>query len=245
VAQYLDEQADYAVDFIRKNWTANQADRISVITNLVLPPSAAEEMKSGIERLLTALMRRGEEILERGYSRGRRTEDGTVEAWASTKASQIVQSEVQRVTNVARSQALTSARKDATTRETAFEVRRLVEKAQADWVGTDGVFSVAEALSVSTAMAIASDARVKYAQWSAILDTVVCPLCEWRDGQVILKEDPDFLRWEPPIHFGPCRCGWVPVRGEAMPTWKKTVPARLMKYFMLEAQRNHAHAVLT
>lgn len=46
------------------------------------------------------------------------------------------------------------------------------------------------------------------AQYSAILDDVVCELCEELDGMILDINNPDYIRFTPPIHAR-CRCLWV------------------------------------
>ncbi|MFB5192662.1 phage portal protein family protein [Alicyclobacillus fastidiosus] len=69
---------------------------------------------------------------------------------------------------------------------------------------TSAMISVGEALNVGRG----SEARkigVQGAQWSAILDSKTCPLCEELDGQVISVDNDEFDVFRPPLHSG-CRC---------------------------------------
>lgn len=47
-------------------------------------------------------------------------------------------------------------------------------------------------------------------QYSAILDDVVCPICEDLDGSVVTEAEYRSTPWMPPIHFN-CRCIWVAI----------------------------------
>ena len=50
-------------------------------------------------------------------------------------------------------------------------------------------------------------------QYSAILDDVVCPICEDLDGSVITEAEYRSTPWMPPIHFR-CRCIWVAIEAD-------------------------------
>lgn len=79
----------------------------------------------------------------------------------------------------------------------------------------------------------AEKAKAQLAQYSAILDERVCPLCEWLDGRIIELDNPDFDRFTPPIHNN-CRCIWAYVLPDEEPqpevTWE-TPPPNLVEQF--------------
>lgn len=50
-------------------------------------------------------------------------------------------------------------------------------------------------------------------QYSAILDDVVCPICEDLDGSVATEAEYFGTIWMPPIHFN-CRCIWVAIMSD-------------------------------
>jgi SPP1 gp7 family putative phage head morphogenesis protein len=50
-------------------------------------------------------------------------------------------------------------------------------------------------------------------QYSAILDDVVCPICEDLDGSVVKEAEYFATIWMPPIHFN-CRCIWVAIMND-------------------------------
>lgn len=51
--------------------------------------------------------------------------------------------------------------------------------------------------------------EVETAQWSAILDTRTCELCQWLDGRRILIDDPDFQIYRPGGLHPNDRCIWI------------------------------------
>lgn len=233
-ASTLKDQVDDLVRQVGNAWDATGEGRMRAIQNYAV--RLKKDLADEVTNLLNAVMERGEEVLSRNYDLGQRVPPGKRYAWAQAKARQVVDEEANDVLSAARNLSLLGDKRDLSKREVVFNVRVSLGETVDSWIGTSGVFAVAEALSVSATEAVSLDPAVRFAQWSALLDEKVCKLCEWRDGQVIDKADPDFSRWAPPIHFGPCRCMWVPVRGDvARPTWKKTVPAGLMQFFQLGA----------
>jgi len=63
---------------------------------------------------------------------------------------------------------------------------------------------------------VAEEMGVELAQFSAILDDRVCPLCEWMDGMIIETDNPDYDRFDPQIHQH-CRCLWVYIKPDEEP----------------------------
>jgi SPP1 gp7 family putative phage head morphogenesis protein len=63
---------------------------------------------------------------------------------------------------------------------------------------------VGEAINTGRAQ-VAKASGIVGAQWSAILDSKTCPLCESLDNKIISVDDPDFDLFRPPIHPN-CRC---------------------------------------
>lgn len=65
-------------------------------------------------------------------------------------------------------------------------------------------------------------AGVARAQYSAILDDRTCDLCEYLDGMIIDTDDPDYEKFQPPLHHY-CRCIWALILPEEEPqpevTW--------------------------
>lgn len=56
-------------------------------------------------------------------------------------------------------------------------------------------------------------AGVQRYQFSAILDSRVCPLCRFLDGKIVAADDPDYKRFTAPLHAG-CRCIWAAIDPE-------------------------------
>jgi len=50
-------------------------------------------------------------------------------------------------------------------------------------------------------------------QYSAILDEVVCAVCEDLDSSVVDEATYYSTKWMPPIHFN-CRCIWVAIMND-------------------------------
>lgn len=85
-------------------------------------------------------------------------------------------------------------------------------KAQAEQTGKttlaqQGAEQIPAQIDAGRRLAIQS-AKVKLAQYSAILDQVVCPLCRSLDGQITTTDSAAFQRFRPPLHRN-CRCVWV------------------------------------
>lgn len=57
---------------------------------------------------------------------------------------------------------------------------------------------------------IPADKKVARMQYTAILDGVVCPLCEKMNGMVVTTDSPIYRRYSPPLHYM-CRCIWMPI----------------------------------
>jgi hypothetical protein len=57
------------------------------------------------------------------------------------------------------------------------------------------------------------EAEVYGYQYSAILDEVVCKVCEELDGSVATEAEYYSTKWMPPIHFN-CRCIWVAIMND-------------------------------
>lgn len=91
--------------------------------------------------------------------------------------------------------------------------------------------SISQALNVGRGVT-AHEVGVQGAQWSAVLDSHTCPLCEELDGKVIKADNPDFDTFRPPIHFG-CRCfmAYILLEEEnVVYDWKQPDPALVKKY---------------
>lgn len=158
-------------------------------------------------------------------------------AWASATASTISSEEVRAVRTAAVQSAISSAVREESSRAASTGAMQSAETAEQDWEATVGAIAVASAVNLANSEQVDQDPNVEFAAWSALLDNVVCKLCEWRDGQVIRTDSADFKAWEPPIHFGPCRCIWVPLKGtDYEETWVSVVPASLMKLYQLESK---------
>lgn len=76
-------------------------------------------------------------------------------------------------------------------------------------------------------------AGVQLAQFSAILDDRVCPLCRAVDGLIIRVDHPDYRRFTPPLHGG-CRCIWALISPEEEPqpdvTWQTPSEALISEH---------------
>ena len=116
-------------------------------------------------------------------------------------------------------QALYRGREDA--RETRDRELRTVASAQ-----------VGEAVNKGRELS-ANRKGVELAQFSAILDDSVCPLCERQDGQIVEIANPDYDTFTPQLHHN-CRCVWVYIDPEETPqpdpTWN-TPPTSLVDQF--------------
>ena len=91
--------------------------------------------------------------------------------------------------------------------------------------------SVAEALNLGRGET-ARQKGVQGAQWSAVLDSHTCPLCESLDGKTIAVDNPDFDVFRPPLH-GSCRCILVYVgtgQTHFTPDWTTPDAALVKKY---------------
>lgn len=82
-------------------------------------------------------------------------------------------------------------------------------------------------------MLAADVAGVELAQYSAILDDKVCPLCEYLDGMVIELTNPDYDRFTPRLHQH-CRCVWVYIKPGEDPqpsvTWETPGEDMVVEY---------------
>jgi SPP1 gp7 family putative phage head morphogenesis protein len=75
---------------------------------------------------------------------------------------------------------------------------------QGPGIQSAATITVGESINVGRG-ATAKAFGVKGAQWSAILDSKTCPLCEELDNKTISADNPDFDIFRPPLHSH-CRC---------------------------------------
>lgn len=75
---------------------------------------------------------------------------------------------------------------------------------QGPGIQSAATITVGESINVGRG-ATAKALGVKGAQWSAILDSKTCPLCEELDNKTISADNPDFDIFRPPLHSH-CRC---------------------------------------
>jgi SPP1 gp7 family putative phage head morphogenesis protein len=75
---------------------------------------------------------------------------------------------------------------------------------QGPGIQSAATITVGESINVGRG-ATAKALGVKGAQWSAILDSKTCPLCEELDNKTISADNPDFDIFRPPLHSS-CRC---------------------------------------
>jgi len=102
-----------------------------------------------------------------------------------------------------------------TVKSASYKARKEAEKRAERELKASASAQVNKAINEGRDLA-SEEAGVKLAQFSAILDDRVCPLCEALDGMIIELDNPDYDRFTPPIHYH-CRCVWVYIRPDESP----------------------------
>jgi len=102
-----------------------------------------------------------------------------------------------------------------TVKSASYNARKEAEKRAERELKASASAQVNKAINEGREMT-AEESGVKLAQFSAILDDKVCPLCEEMDGMIIELDNPDYDRFQPPIHYH-CRCVWVYIKLDETP----------------------------
>lgn len=210
----------------------DKAKRLEKVESIQVKHKA--EMEAAIEALLKDLIGRTSAIQSEEYGVAPEGGKSGTDAWASATARNLAEDEARGIRVAAMQVAATAAVQEVSDREAFYRVRKAMDDRGETFIAGPLAMAVAQAINLATQEGLSEDPRFAFAQWSALLDNVTCPLCQRRDGQVISTANPEFKSWSPPIHFGPCRCVWVPVKGtDVEETWEDILPAALMKHYQL------------
>lgn len=126
-------------------------------------------------------------------------------AGIKAKAEALTDLQMQKVTSAVKLAAIGQVQRDVPTKQLLYGLKQTAEAyITGPDLKTSGMITVAESLNIGRGSA-AKEIGIQGAQWSAVLDSKTCPLCEEMDGQVISVDNPDFDIFRPPVHAG-CRC---------------------------------------
>ncbi|MBT9144610.1 MAG: hypothetical protein DDT42_00452 [candidate division WS2 bacterium] len=134
--------------------------------------------------------------------------------WLTIKADTVADLHATRMRARGMLTVLNSLAAGKTEKAALFDVRKGIEKwASRELTATVGI-AVGESINKGRAN-IVENFREEFqgAQFSAILDDLICPLCEELDMMVVNLDDPDYERFTPLIHWN-CRCIWAYIRVE-------------------------------
>lgn len=158
-----------------------------------------------------------------------------VKTWLNVKSDAIVELQAAKMKTTAMLAALNSINSERTTKGTLYDVRKAIEEqAKRELAGTASI-TVGESLNIGRNEVLRSG-QIAFAQYSAILDDLTCPLCLNLDEKIIDVNNPDFDRFSPPVHSN-CRCIWVYILKEeegVSESWSPPAPSLIS---------NHGHLI--
>ncbi|MCL6455065.1 MAG: minor capsid protein [Alicyclobacillus sp.] len=228
VAKSLDKAMTAAL----KGLTPQQAAR--KIVSLDLSSADIKPYEQAIEAQLVRVAEHGMETVARELPEGKTIDrlPSDVRVMLEAKAKTLASVQTGKLLNAAQLAALQSLERGGDVKHALAAAK----EAQQQYIdGHDLVLSanvsVGEALNIGRG-AQARQKGIQGAQWSAVLDTKTCPLCESLDGKVISVTDPDFDLFRPPLHFH-CRCFWVYIAAaetNVVFDWQTPDPALVRKY---------------